>query len=311
MSTAYIWEELFTYHEMGYLHPESPKRLLSIKEVLESNGVGRELTKIDSRPATKEEIAFIHDEVYIKRVEGTDGENLTHLDPDTSANRYSWKAAQLAAGSAIRCAEVVASGEHKNAFAFLRPPGHHAERDKAMGFCFFNNVAIAAEWLIRSKKADRVAIIDFDVHHGNGTQHAFSKRPDVLFVSSHRHPFFPGTGSEDEIGEGEGEGYTLNIPLKGGASDDDYKRVFDVVSRRVEKYRPNFILASAGYDSHRADPLGGMDVTTDGFRYMMARLVDLSREFSDGRLVAILEGGYNLKALRDSVEVQLEEMVSG
>ncbi len=309
MSTAYIWEELFTYHDMGHFHPESPQRLLSIKEVLDGDGVGREITKIDARNATKDEIALVHDENYIKRVEGTHGKGLTHLDPDTSANKFTWEAAMLAAGGAIRCAEVVAGGEHSNAFAFVRPPGHHAERDRAMGFCFFNNVAVATEWLIQTRRVEKVAIIDFDVHHGNGTQHSFYNRPDVLFISSHHYPFYPGTGAADEMGEGDGEGYTLNVPLSGGADDDDYKRVFDIFSKKIETYKPQFILVSAGYDAHRSDPLGGMSVTTEGYRHMMSRIVDLSKEFCDGRLVAVLEGGYNVKALRDSVEAQLEEMV--
>lgn len=311
MKTAIIWDERMTYHELGYLHPESPKRLLAIKEMLDGDGVGRELMHLTPREATKEELAYIHDESYIARIEGTDGKDVVHLDPDTSTNRFTWSSAKLAAGSAIVCAGEVMRGNCRNAFAFVRPPGHHSERARAMGFCIFNNIAIAADWLIRSKKAERVAIVDFDVHHGNGTQHAFYKRDDVLFISTHRYPFYPGTGSADETGGGEGRGFTQNIPMEGGSDDDDYLRTFDVITKSIVKYEPDFMLVSAGYDAHAADPLGGMRVTTDGFSRIMRALVDMANEVCDGRLVAILEGGYDLRALRDSVEAQLEVMVEG
>lgn len=311
MKTAIIWDERMTYHEMGYLHPESPKRLLAIKEMLDGDGVGCELARLAARDATKEELAYIHDEAYIARIEGTDGKDVVHLDPDTSTNRFTWGAAKLAAGSAIVCADEVMRGKCKNAFAFVRPPGHHSERGRAMGFCIFNNIAIAADWLIRTKKAERVAIVDFDVHHGNGTQHAFYSRDDVLFISAHRYPFYPGTGSADETGEGKGKGFTLNIPMEGGSDDDDYLRTFDVITKSIVKYEPDFMLVSAGYDAHAADPLGGMRVTTDGFGRIMRALIDMANEVSNGKLVMILEGGYDLRALRDSVEAQLEVMVGG
>lgn len=309
--TAIIWDERMTYHELGCLHPESPKRLLAIKEMLDGDGVGRELMHLVPREATKKELTYIHDEAYIARIEGTDGKDVVHLDLDTSTNRFTWSSAKLAAGSAIVCADGVMRGKCKNAFAFVRPPGHHCEKGRAMGFCIFNNVAIAADWLIRSKKAGRVAIVDFDVHHGNGTQHAFYKRDDVLFISTHRYPFYPGTGSAEEKGEGPGRGFTLNIPMEGGSDDDDYLRAFDVITKSVLKYEPEIILVSAGYDAHEADPLGGMRVTTGGFGRMMQALVDMADEVSNGKLVMILEGGYDLRALRDSIEAQLEVMVEG
>ncbi len=310
MKTAVLWDERCTYHEMGYLHPESPRRLFAIKEVLSGDGVGKELIFLPPRFGTKEEIGWIHDELYIKRIEKTEGIDITHLDPDTSANRYTWEACQRAVGGTIACVEAVMKKDCANSFAFVRPPGHHAERGHAMGFCFFNNVAIAAEWLLKVGRLERVAIIDFDVHHGNGTQHSFYKRPDVFFISTHRSPFYPGSGAEDETGDGAGKGFTYNIPMLPGADDDDYLRAFDLIAKKLEKYEPQFILVSAGYDIHSDDPLGGMRVSTDGIKRIMESMLYMAKEMCDGRLTAVLEGGYDFKALRDSVEVQLEEMVA-
>jgi acetoin utilization deacetylase AcuC-like enzyme len=297
---------------MGYLHPESPKRLEAVREVLGGGGVGREVVRLGRREATKEEIASVHDEKYIVRIEGTKGKELTELDPDTSANAWTWEASLVAAGGFIECCEQVASGKAKNAYAFVRPPGHHAERDRAMGFCFFNNVAIGAEWLIKNAGARRVAIIDFDVHHGNGTQHHFYSRPDVLFASVHRSPFYPGSGAADETGEGKGRGFTLNVPLDAGADDDDYRRAMgEVIIPAVAKFGPQIVLVSAGYDAHLRDPLGGMSMTTDGYRRVMRQIVDAANDLCGGKVAVTLEGGYDLKAMRDCSEVQLEEMVAG
>lgn len=308
-NTSILWDERFTYHEMGYMHPETPRRLLAIKKILDGSGVGRELAHIESRAASDEELAYCHDEKYIRRIRETAGHPLTALDPDTSANAYTWEAARYAAGGFIKCVEGVYEKTTKNAFGFVRPPGHHAEYGHAMGFCFFNNVAIAAEWLIRVKGLSKVAIIDFDVHHCNGTQHAFYKRPDVFVASMHRFPFYPGTGAKDEIGEGDGRGTTLNVPLHANADDDDHLRAIeDVILPAVVKFKPEFLLISAGFDSHIDDPLGGMRVTTGCYRWMMERFLEVASECSEGRLAAVLEGGYNIKALQDSVEAQLEAM---
>jgi acetoin utilization deacetylase AcuC-like enzyme len=299
MKTGYVWEDDYTLHEMGYGHPESPRRLISIKDILDGNGVGRDIGKLEARNATEEELAYIHDENYIKRIAETAGRPVTHLDPDTQTNAYTWDAARLAAGGTIVCAQEVMEGRMSNAFALVRPPGHHAERGRAMGFCFFNNAAIAAEWLLKKAGLERVAIVDFDVHHGNGTQHAFYKRPDVFFASVHRDNFYPGTGFADEKGEGEGREATLNVPLSAGADDDDYRRAIEgTIMPAVERFSPQFIIASAGYDSHVTDPIGGMRVTTNGYRRIMRDLLDLAEATCDGKLIAVLEGGYDLKGLR-------------
>jgi acetoin utilization deacetylase AcuC-like enzyme len=308
--TAISYDDLCTYHEMGYLHPENPRRLLAIKEVLDGNGVGREVTRLAARDATETELGWMHDERYVQRIKGTDGKELTALDPDTSANAFTWKAAIRAAGGMLTCVQAVQEGEHLNAFAFVRPPGHHAEHARAMGFCFFNNVAIGAEWLIREAGCERVAIIDFDVHHGNGTQHSFYKRGDVFFASMHRTPFYPGTGEAGETGEGAGRGANLNVPMPAGADDDDYRRVMgEIILPAVERFAPQFVLVSAGFDAHQNDPLGGMRMTTEGFRLLMQEIRHVADDCCGGKLVAVLEGGYDLAALRECTEVSLEAMV--
>jgi len=310
--TAVFYDDICTYHQMGFLHPESPKRLEAVREVLDGDGVGRELARLKRRDATPEELAYVHDENYIRRIQGTEGQELVALDPDTSANSWTWEASLASAGGFISCCDEVWSGNFANAYAFVRPPGHHAERGRAMGFCFFNNVAIGAEWLIRNKGVERIAIVDFDVHHGNGTQHHFYARGDVLFASVHRSPFYPGSGTEGERGEGEGRGANLNVPLDAGADDDDYRRAMgDVILPAVEEFRPQIVLVSSGYDSHVRDPLGGMSMTTEGYRAIMRQIIDVANEVCGGKVAVTLEGGYDLKAMRDCSEVQLEEMVAG
>jgi acetoin utilization deacetylase AcuC-like enzyme len=310
--TAVFYDDLCTYHEMGYLHPESPRRLLAVKEVLDGDGVGRLVGRLEPRDATEAELAYVHDERYIQRIKATSGGEPVALDPDTSANGFTWGAALRAAGGFLACVDAVHRGECANAYGFVRPPGHHAERARAMGFCFFNNVAIAAEWLLRRAGLERVSIIDFDVHHGNGTQHAFYRRADVFFASSHRFPFYPGTGASEETGEGEGKGTTLNVPLPAGADDDDHRRALcDIMIPAVERFQPQFLLVSAGYDGHMRDPLGGMRVSTAGYRMMLEAIATLAREACGGKLAVVLEGGYDLVALRECVEASLEAMVEG
>jgi acetoin utilization deacetylase AcuC-like enzyme len=196
-----------------------------------------------------------------------------------------------------------------NGFAFVRPPGHHAERERAMGFCLFNNVAVGAEYLRRRHGLDRVLIVDWDVHHGNGTQHMFENDPGVLYVSTHQYPYYPGTGAMHEAGEGEGEGFTLNVPFPGGFGDAEYADAFRTVILPVaEEYQPEFVLVSAGFDPHYRDPLASMNVTEAGFAAMARGLVDLAGRVCGGRCVAILEGGYDLTAIRDSASAVLSEL---
>lgn len=311
MKTAVIWDVRFTKHMMGLGHPESPSRLFAIKEVLDGDGVGREVVLAEPRDASKEEIAYIHDKSYIESVEKTQNGEPVHLDPDTVACKDTWMAAKLAAGATLNLIKDVVKGDYGNGFAFVRPPGHHAERDRAMGFCFFNNIAIGARYAIKDLGLERVAIIDFDVHHGNGTQQAFYDDGNVFFASVHRSHFYPGTGAASETGEGKGKGTILNVPLEYGANDDVYKKVFDEkIIPAVQNFGPQLILVSAGFDSHHRDPLGGMKMTTAGFCWIGRQLAALAGECCKGKHVYVLEGGYDLRALRESTEKILEAMVA-
>jgi acetoin utilization deacetylase AcuC-like enzyme len=228
------------------------------------------------------------------------------LDPDTFTSPESYDVALLAAGAACQAVDhVLGSGAGTRAFALVRPPGHHAERGKAMGFCLFNNVAIAAAHA-RAQGLDRVAIVDYDVHHGNGTQASFYTDPSVLFVSSHQYPYYPGTGAANETGAGAGKGFTINLPLEAGATDADYELVYErVVLPALRKFKPQLLLVSAGFDAHHRDPLAGMRLTTGQFGRLTALIAGVAEEVCDGRVVALTEGGYDLEALAASLDIAM------
>ena len=261
------------------------------------------------RAATHEPLARVHDDAYLQRIAETNGRAVA-LDPDTYTSPESYEIALLAAGAAIDAVERVFSGSHSSAFALIRPPGHHAERHRAMGFCLFNNVAVAAAHA-RTLGARRVAIVDYDVHHGNGTQHIFAGDPDVLYVSTHQYPYYPGTGAADEIGEGAGEGRTINLPLEAGATDDDYRVVFDeVILPVLRQFRPDILLVSAGFDAHERDPLAGMRLTTGAFGAMTQALRGVADECCGGRIALVTEGGYDLRALAASFDAAVQALAS-
>jgi acetoin utilization deacetylase AcuC-like enzyme len=307
--TVVFSDPLFLAHEPGRGHPESPDRLRAIVESFEGDPVPGVDVRTP-RPATDEEILAVHSAGHLAALRSYAG-RLARLDADTVASPGSFAAAQLAAGASVQAVEAVWSGEARNAFVWARPPGHHAEQAQAMGFCLFNNVAIAAE-AARRLGAERVMILDWDVHHGNGTQHLFERRRDVLYASSHQYPFYPGTGAPTEIGRGEGEGFTVNCALGGGQDDADFGAVFHEVFLPIgQAFRPDLVLVSAGFDAHARDPLGGMGVTERGFAAMCSGLRDLADASCGGKLVLVLEGGYDLAALAGSTRACLEVMTGG
>jgi len=300
--TAIVADPVFMKHDTGPGHPERSERLAAIGEILAERGIIDKVEKVPLREATAEELLRVHTNDHIKTVESTAGKDRTYLDGDTPASADSHKAALLAAGSLIDATEAVIGGHAKNAFAFIRPPGHHAEANRAMGFCLFNNVAVAARHAIARHKMSRVLIVDWDVHHGNSTQHVFYDDPKVLFFSIHHYPFYPGTGGVDETGSGDGKGYTVNTPVPGGVGDDLYDEAFARTLVPVARaFKPELIMVSAGFDAHCHDPLGGMEVTEECFARMAATVMELADEFCGGKVVATLEGGYDLDGLANSV----------
>ena len=270
---------------------------------------------INPHEATEEQIARVHDRAYIARIAATAGQAAA-LDPDTFTSPESYAIARLAAGAAVAgvehvmAASRVAQGNLSAALALVRPPGHHAERSRAMGFCLFNNVAVAAAHA-RAAGAARAAIVDYDVHHGNGTQHAFDADPSVLYVSTHQYPYYPGTGAADETGIGSGAGATLNVPLEVGATSDDYRLVFDeVVLPALAGYKPDILIVSAGFDAHERDPLAGMRLTAPAFAAMTAALRRVAETYCGGRLVVVTEGGYDLRALGESLDAVVDVLAA-
>lgn len=307
--TAVLKDQLFLAHDPGYDHVESPARLAAIYQALARPEETGAYLFPACEPASYADLAANHTAAHIERVARTAGKQFEALDPDTHTSPRSYEAAVLAAGAVITGLKLVASGKADNAAALVRPPGHHAEADQARGFCLFNNIAIGARYALQHLGMERIFILDWDLHHGNGTQHSFYDTDQVLYCSTHQYPMYPGTGSLKETGAGKGEGYTLNVPLPGGQGDQDFARIMDeLVAPVARQYRPDCIMISAGYDTHVSDPLGGMAVTSAGFAYMTRVMVALAAELCKGRLVLALEGGYNLQGLAEGVLVSLHEM---
>jgi len=288
----------YTEHHTPQGHPERAERIDALVAAAGPIAESGCVMFPSSRSATVEEITRVHTPAHYERMAATAGRPYVMLDADTHTSAHSFETACLAAGAILDMTDAVMDGSLDRGFAAVRPPGHHAERDHAMGFCLFNNIAIAAAHLIEAHGLERVAIVDWDVHHGNGTQHIFESDPRVLFISLHQYPFYPGTGAVDETGSGEGRGKTVNIPLPSGCDDGDYAAAFETIVVPVaQRFEPQFVLISAGFDAHGRDPLGGMRVTADGFSAMADALVDLAARSCGGKLVAVLEGGYSVAAL--------------
>jgi acetoin utilization deacetylase AcuC-like enzyme len=297
MNTGIVKDLRYMEHNMGEFHPESPKRIESIYKMIEEEISFPYLT-IEPRASTEEEIQWVHTSSYFETIKATSGKERVVLDPDTSTSALSYEVALLAAGGVLKAIELIIQGKVKNGFAFVRPPGHHAEASRAMGFCLFNNVAVGAEYLLKKHSQKRILIIDWDLHHGNGTQNSFYDRNDVLYLSTHQYPHYPGTGHWSETGKGPGEGFTINVPLSPGKTDSDYLFIFEKILFPItEKFQPDFILVSAGFDIYAGDPLGGMQITAEGFGALTHALLNLANKHCKDRILFALEGGYNLQGL--------------
>jgi len=311
--TGLAQDERFQRHLTGPGHPERPQRLARVAEVLEERGLASACTAVEVSPVDRKLVARVHADDYVKRVERACAEGLPHIDvPDSAISSESFEIARLAAGAVINAVGDCQAGRIDNAFCAVRPPGHHAEHDRSMGFCLFNNIAMAARCLLDDHGLSRVLVLDWDVHHGNGTQHIFEADPRVLFVSLHGHPgiVYPGTGYADERGKGKGEGFTINIPMLPPSGDAEYRRAFDeTVLPAIEKFDPQFVLISAGFDAHRLDPLAPIELETESFGWMTDELVGVANNHCGGKLVSVLEGGYHLDALADSVALHVTQLL--
>jgi acetoin utilization deacetylase AcuC-like enzyme len=304
-----VYDPIYLEHDTGD-HVENSRRLVTAISYLEKTGTKAKLTCLPPRPALLEELELIHAPEYISYVKNKAEEGGGWLDPDTVISPRSYEAALYAAGGLLVAVEEVMKEKVDSAFALVRPPGHHAIHDRAMGFCIFNNVAIAAKFAVSKLNVERVLIADFDVHHGNGTQDAFYADPRVLYFSTHQYPFYPGTGSMGETGTGDGEGTTVNFPMAAGWGDEEYLRAFhEVLVPVARRFQPELILVSAGFDPHWADQLAMMRVSITGFAQMAMVLRELALELCQGRLVLTLEGGYNLQVAACSVKAVFDVLL--
>lgn len=298
--TGFVYREETVAHDTGQFHPESPERLIAILEAFENAGLNP--PRLDIQPATREDLLRVHTAEHIDTIQSTCANNLPYPDPDTVMCEASWEAALLAAGGAISACQSVLDGQYDNVFWAMRPPGHHAERDRAMGFCLFNNVAVAARWLREVVGLRRVAIFDWDIHHGNGTQHIFYDDDSVYYVSIHQHPHFPGTGFPEERGKNK---TNLNVQMPPGVPAELWHSALDnLIMPELVKFKPDFLLLSAGFDAHHLDPLGRQRLTANDFARMTRRV----KKLAEGRIVSLLEGGYHLQALGESAVAHFQAL---
>ena len=309
--TGFVYDDIYLEHKTTPGHPESPARLTAIIEKLKADGVYAQLVPLAPKAAPLERIQAIHSPKYVERVRLSCETGEEYLDsPDVPISRKSYAVALMAAGGVLRAVDAVMQGEVANAFCAIRPPGHHTLADRAMGFCLFNNVAIGARYVQQQYGLSKVLIVDWDVHHGNGTQAAFYDDPSVLYFSVHRYPFYPGSGTEAEKGRGKGLNHTINVPLPAGSGDQVYLEAFEQKLRPAAlAFAPQFVFISAGFDAHENDTLGGMRVTTEGYGKLTRIVKGIANQCCQGRLVSVLEGGYGLKGLAASVETHIRVLM--
>lgn len=300
----------FLSHDTGAGHPERPQRLSAVLSHLQSTDLWSQLQQLEPLPADRTVLALIHPPSYVNVIERACRERSVTLDPDTIASPGSWEAALRAVGAVTQAVDEVITGRLPAVFCAVRPPGHHALANRAMGFCLFNNVAIGARYAQQQHGLSRVLIVDWDVHHGNGTQAIFYNDPTVLYFSTHQYPFYPGTGSRREIGEGRGAGFTINVPLPAGSGNPELIEAFqqELLPKALE-FSPQLVLISAGFDAHRDDPLAGLNATEAGYGRLTEFVLEVANTCCPGRVVSVLEGGYNLAALGRSVEAHLRVLM--
>ncbi len=302
MKCGIVLGDVFSRHRPPGAHPERPDRIKTLVHTIEEWKHYQRLQCFRPRPADEKWIREVHSEDHLARLRASASQDSCWFDADTYTCPESFETALMGAGSTVLLVEQLLKGRIEAGFALIRPPGHHAESNRAMGFCLVNNVAVAAQWALRQYALRKVAIVDFDVHHGNGTQEIFYSRSDVLYISIHQSPWYPGTGQGNEVGEGQGKGFTVNLPIQKGRGNHFYCSLFDDFVKPILRcYRPSLILVSAGYDSHKDDPLADMNLDENGFGQLVNVLNTLAGEVCQGRILYVLEGGYNLAALAQSV----------
>ncbi len=305
MNLRVYYDQQCLLHDNGPGHPERSERVAAIMRRVEAGDYGVACEVVPCDPVGRTEIERVHTPAYVDELEASANRDRTVFDADTTANRHSWLSARLAAGGAVAATRAAVAGDPVYSFVAMRPPGHHAEHDRAMGFCLLNNVAIAAADALAAG-LERVAIVDWDVHHGNGTEHIFADRPDVFYVSLHQSPHYPGTGRSSDVGAGSGAGYTMNLPLPAGSGEGEYLRaVDDLVLPVLAQYNPELVLVSAGFDAHERDPLAGMLLGATSYRRITERLRSFADDVAGRRIVHVLEGGYDLDALSTGVDAVL------